>query len=110
MFRNPDGQHSAFGDRYLPSTVSAPEDVSVHAAKDTKSSKLSFVLVNKRAAKSAKVALKFTAPVPSQDVTVYEYSNADRLVIGQFQPQKVAGEKMALELPAMSVLRFDLKP
>ncbi|MDQ2732232.1 MAG: glycoside hydrolase family 44 protein, partial [Armatimonadota bacterium] len=73
LYRNPDGQHTVFGDHYLPTTVSAPDDVSVHAAKDSKTGRLTFVLVNKRAAKMARVTLNLTAPVPAQEVTPFEY-------------------------------------
>ena len=110
MFRNPDGKRTAFGDRYLPSTCSAPDDVSVHVAKDTKSGKLTFILVNKRVAKGAKVALKLSAPVPEQDVAFYEYSNADRFCIGQHPARKVSGDQFEVALPPFSVVRFDVKP
>ena len=110
MFRNPDGRHTAFGDRYLPAKVNAPTDVSVHTAKDSKTGKLTFVLVNKRAAKDAKVTLKINQSVPKQDVTVYEYSAADRFVIGQRPSQMMEGTTVTVDLPSLSVLRFDLKP
>jgi hypothetical protein len=110
LFRNPDGQKTAFGDRYLPSKVSAAEDVSVHAAKDSKTGRLSFVLVNKRAAKDAKVTVKLSKAVPQQDAVFYEYSSADRFSIGQLPARKVGGDKIEVGLPSMSVVRFDLKP
>jgi len=110
MFRNPDGKHTAFGDTYLPSTVSAPDDISVHAAKDSATGRLTFVLVNKRAAKAAKVTIKLSASVKSQDVVFYQYSGQDRLAIGQLPTQKVAGNSVAVDLPPLSVLRFDLAP
>ena len=107
LYRNPDGRHTSFGDRYLPAKVSAPDDVSVHAAKDTKTGRLTFVLVNKRAAKGAKVTIKLAAPVPEQEVTPYEYSPADRRAIGQLPGRKVSGKTIETDLPAMSVLRFE---
>ncbi|MGB8355995.1 MAG: glycoside hydrolase family 44 protein [Chthoniobacteraceae bacterium] len=110
MFRNPDGRHTAFGDTYLPSTVSAPDDISVHAARDSATGRLTFVLVNKRVAKAAKVTIKLSAPVKSQDVTFYQYSGFDRLCIGQLPVQKVVGSAVAVDMPALSVLRFDLAP
>jgi hypothetical protein len=78
MFRNPDGRHTPFGDRYLPSTVDAPDDVSVHAARDEATGRLTFVLVNKRAAKGARVKLSFNRKVPPQTVVPYEFSASDR--------------------------------
>ena len=110
MFRNPDGNHTAFGDRYLPATVSAPTDVSVHAARDSQTGRITLVLVNKRAAKDAQVTLKFSEAVPRQDVTVYEYSAADRFAIGRRPVQTVAGHALTVDLPSLSVLRFDLNP
>jgi len=110
MFRNPDGQNTAFGDRYLPVTASAPFDVSVHAARDTKSGRLTFVLVNKRVAKDARVTLKLSKRVPEQEAVFYEYSGADRFAIGQLPARKLGGDSLVVPLPAFSVVRFDLKP
>jgi hypothetical protein len=110
LFRNPDGHHTAFGDRYLPAKVSSPDDVSVHAARDGKSGRLTLVLVNKRAAKGARVTIELAAPVPAQDVTPYEYGAVDRTAIGQLPARKVSGRVIDVDLPAMSVLRFDVKP
>jgi len=110
MFRNPDAKGTAFGDRYLPAQVSAPADVSVHAARDSKSGLLTLVLINKRAAKDAHLTLKLNRKLPEQEVTVFEYSNADRFAIGQQPPRKIAGDTLSIDLPAFSVLRFDVKP
>jgi len=110
MFRNPDGRHTAFGDRYLPVKVAAPNDVSVHAARDGKTGRLSFVLINKRVGKDARVTLKLSKRVPEQEVVFYEYSGADRFAIGQLPPRKVGGDSLVIPLPAFSVVRFDLKP
>lgn len=110
MFRNPDGKKTAFGDRYLPATVSEPTDISVHSAKDTKTGNLTFVIVNKRAAKDAKLTLKFKKSVPAQDMVVYEYSSVDRFSIAQLPARQIKGDKIELDVPSMTVLRFDLKP
>lgn len=110
MFRNPDGQHTAFGDHYLPTQCSAPDDVSIHAAKDSKTGRLTFILVNKRIAKADSITLKLSAPVPAQDVTCYEYSGADRRAIGKLAARRVEGDTIKVDLAPMSVVRFDLKP
>jgi hypothetical protein len=110
LYRNPDGKFTAFGDKYLPATVNAPTDVSVHAARDRKSGKITLVLINKRAAKDASVTLKFNQPLPDQEVVPYEYSAADRMAIGQLPPVKIGGSAVTMALPAMSVMRFDVKP
>jgi hypothetical protein len=108
MFRNPDGKQTAFGDRYLPAKVSAPDDVSVHAARDSQTGRLTFVLVNKRAAKGARVELRLNRPAPAQKMIVYEYGLANRHCIGQWPAQAVQGDRLPIDLPPMSVLRFDL--
>jgi hypothetical protein len=88
----------------------APLDVSIHAARDTKTGHITFVLINKRGAKDAKVTLKLSQAIPAQEVAMYEYGTADRSVIGKLPAQKLAGDKLEIDLAAMSVLRFDLKP
>jgi len=110
MLRNPDGKFTSFGDRYLPAKVDAPTDVSVHTARDSASGRISFVLVNKRGAKDARVTLKLNKPIPEQKAVFYEYSAADRRAIGQLPAHKVGGDRIAIDLPAMSVLRFDVVP
>jgi len=110
MFRNPDGQHTAFGDRCLPVAASAPFDVSVHTARDSKTGRLTFVLINKRVAKDARVRLKLSKPVAEQEVAFYEYSAADRFAIGQLPARKLSGDTLDIPLPAFSVVRFDLRP
>ena len=110
MFRNPDGQHTAFGDRYLPAKVSAPTDVSVHTARDTVTGKLTFILVNKRAATGAKVTLKLNAALSAQAVTMYEYSRADRFAIGELPAKHIEGRTFTVDLPPLSVVRFDAQP
>jgi len=110
MFRNPDGKHTAFGDTYLPSKVSAPDDISVHTAKDSATGRLTFIVVNKRAGKAAKLSIKLSAPVKSQDVVFYEYSAADRLAIGQLPTRKVVGDTVSVDMQPLSVVRFDLAP
>lgn len=110
MFRNPDGKHTVFGDRYLPANCEAPLDVSVHAAKDSKTGRITFILINKRGAKDAKVTLKLSAALPEQDVDMYEYGTADKAAIGKLPARKVQGDRLEIDLPAMSVLRFDVKP
>lgn len=110
MFRNPDGKYTAFGDQYLPSKVSAPDDVSVHTARDKATGRLTFILVNKRGAKDSKVTLKLSKPIKEQETTPYEYSATSRWAIGQLPAMKVGGESITVELPAMSVIRFDLNP
>ena len=109
MFRNPDGLGTAFGDRYLSARVDRPDDVSVHVARDSKDGRLTFVLVNKRATRDARVTLKFQQSLPAQQVVMYEYSQADRMCIGRLPARTLGGAELNVDLPAMSVLRWDMR-
>ena len=109
MLRNPDGEMTAVGADYLNAKVSAKDDVSVHTYRDAKTKRLSFVLVNKRAAKDARVVLNLSKSVPEQTVEAWEYSGADRLAIGKLPARKVGGKTIEIDLPAMSVVRVDVK-
>ena len=110
LYRNPDGKHTAFGDRFLPVSVSAPAEVSVHTARDSKTGRLTFVLINKRVAKHATVTLELSKAVPEQQIALYEYSSADRFAIGRLPAREVSGRSIEIDLPAFSVIRFDLEP
>lgn len=110
LLRNPDGKFTAVGDRYLPTRLSAPEDVSVHAYRDRHSGRVSFVLVNKRARQDSRVTLQFSRPVREQEVISYEYSGRDRFAIGRLPPRRGGGRSLAVDLPAMSAVRLDLIP
>lgn len=109
LWRNPDGRHTAVGDHYLPTRVSAPDDVSVHALRDAANARLSLVLVNKRAAQPARVTLDLGRALARQTATIYEYSAADRFALGQWPARTVEGRSLSLDLPAMAALRVDLK-
>ena len=108
LLRNPDGRHTAVGEQYLPSKVSAPDDVSVHTYRAA-DGRLSFLLTNKRATKDARVTLRLAQPIPAQDATVWEYSGADRFSLGQWPARRVEGRTIVLDVPAMSALRLDVK-
>ena len=109
MFRNPDGKHTAFGETYLPAINSAPEDVSIHAARDTAGRKLTLILINKRGAKPAKLTLKFKTALPDQEATVYEYSDADPKQIKSLPAIKIGGNTIEMDLAPMSVRRIDVR-
>jgi hypothetical protein len=110
MLRNPDGKHTAIGDSYLPAKVSRPDDVQAFVTRSAKDeAKLSFVFLNKRVKKSARIKLKLSAPLPEQAVVPYELSGANPKAIGELPARKVGGSSIEVELPPMSVLRFDAK-
>lgn len=110
LLRNVDGKGLAVGDRYLPASVSAPDDVSVHAYRDAKTGRLSLLLVNKRAARPARVTVKLPAALPAQSVEAWEYAAVDMRCIGRLPARQVAGASLVVDLHPMSVQRLDLKP
>jgi hypothetical protein len=109
MFRNPDGKHSTFGETYLPTTCSAPDDISIHAARDSAGKKLTLILINKRGSKSAKLTLNFKTALPEQETVSYEYSDADAKQIKTLPPVKVSGNTIEMELAPISVRRMDVR-
>jgi len=109
MYRNPDGKHTAVGDRLTVAEVSDNDSVSVYAFKDTKSNVTSFMIHNKRAQKGVRVALELNAPVPAQKARRYEYSNANPKAIGELPSLDVSGQSINLSIAPMSILRVDVK-
>jgi hypothetical protein len=109
MYRNPDGKRTPVGDRFILAEVSDYDSVSVYAFKDTQKKVASFVILNKRATKGARVALELGAPVPAQKVTRYEYSGAYPKAIGELPPLDVSGKSLKLSVAPMSILRVDVK-
>jgi hypothetical protein len=109
MFRNPDGKHTAVGDHFLAAEVSDDNSVAVYAFKDTQRKVTSFVIINKRARKGAKVTLDLGASVPAQQATRYEYSGANPKAIGELPPLDVTGKSINLGIAPMSILRVDVK-
>lgn len=109
MYRNPDGKRTAVGDRFIVGEVSDFDSVSVYVFKDTKRKVASFMILNKRAKKGAKVALELTAPVPAQKAMRYEYSAANQKAIGELAPLDVSGQKIDVSIAPMSILRVDVK-
>ena len=110
MLRNPDGKHTEIGDLFLPAKVSRPDDVQAFVTRSAKDkTKLSFVFLNKRAKKGARVKLNLSANLPDQTVVPYELSAKNPKAIGELPARKVGGNSIEIELPPMSVLRFDAK-
>jgi hypothetical protein len=109
MFRNPDGKRTAVGDHFILAEVSDYDSVGVYVFKDTKRNVASFVILNKKAKKGAKLTLDLSAPVPAQKATRYEYSSANPKAIGELPPLDVSGQKLNLSIAPMSILRVDVK-
>ena len=109
MYRNPDGKRTAVGDRFIVAEVSDHDSVSVYAFKDPKRKVASFVILNKRAQKGARIALDLAKPVPAQKAKRYEYSKANQKAIGELPPLDVSGQKLKIEVAPMSILRVDVK-
>jgi hypothetical protein len=109
MYRNPDGNRTAVGDRFILGEVSDEQSVSVYVFKDTKRRLASFMILNKRAKQGARVALELSAPVPAQQAKRYEYSHVKPKAIGELPPLEVSGRSINLSIAPMSILRVDVK-
>ena len=109
MYRNPDGKRTAVGDRFILGEASDNDSVGVYLFKDTQRNVASFVILNKRAQKGARVKLELNAPVPAQKAARYEYSNANPKAIGELPPLDVSGQSINLSIAPMSILRLDVK-
>lgn len=109
MYRNPDGKRTAVGDRFIVGEVSDFDSVSVYVFKDTKRKVASFMVLNKRAKKGARVALELSAPVAAQKAKRYEYSKVNEKAIGELSPLEVSGDNINLSIAPMSILRVDVK-
>src|SRR6185295_8867995 len=109
MFRNPDGKRTAVGDRFVLGQVSDSDSVGVYVFKDAARNVASFVILNKRAKKGAKVALDLGTTVPAQKAVRYEYSGANPKAIGELPPLDVSGKALNVTVAPMSILRVDVK-
>jgi hypothetical protein len=108
MYRNPDGKRTAVGDRFIVAEVSDDDSVGVYAFKDPARKVASFVILNKRARKGARVALELGAPVPAQKAKRYEYSKANPKAIGELPPLDVSGKSVKVAVAPMSIVRVDV--
>jgi hypothetical protein len=109
MYRNPDGKRTAVGDQFVVGEVSDYDSVSVYAFKDAKRKVASFILLNKRAKKGAKVALELSAPVAAQKALRWEFSAKNQKAIGELPPLDVNGQKLDVSIAPMSITRIDVK-
>jgi len=109
MCRNPDGKRTAVGDHFILGEASDSESVGVYVFKDAKRNVASFMILNKRATKGAKVTLDLTTAVPAQKATRYEYSGANLKAIGELPPLDVGGKAINVTIAPMSILRLDVK-
>lgn len=109
MYRNPDGKRTAVGDRFVVGQVSDADSASVYAFKDEKRKVVSFMILNKRAKKGARVALELSAAVPAQKAARYEYSNVNPKAIGELPPLEVNGKTLRVDVAPMSIVRVDVK-
>jgi len=89
--------------------VSDTDRVSVYAFKDAAKKVTSFVLLNKRARKGARVALELGVAVPAQKARRYEYSRENPKAIGELPPLDVSGKSMKVGVSPMSIVRVDVK-
>ena len=109
MFRNPDGKRTAVGDHFILGDVNDSDSVGVYVFKDASRKVASFMILNKRAQKGAKIALDLGTAVPTQKAPRYEYSGASPKAIGELPPLDVSGKAMEVSIAPMSILRIDVK-
>jgi hypothetical protein len=109
MYRNPDGNRTAVGDRFVVGEVSNYDDVSVYAFKDEKKKVASLILLNKRAQKGANLTIDLGTDVPAQQAQRYEYSGINPKAIGELPPLAVSGRSLNVSLAPMSIVRVDVK-
>ncbi len=94
----------------MPAKVSRPDDVQAFVTRSTKDkTKLSLRVLEQASEEGARVKLNLSAPLPDQAVTPYELSSKNPKAIGELPARKVGGNSIEIELPPMSVLRFDAK-
>jgi hypothetical protein len=109
MYRNPDGKRTRVGNRFILGEVSDYDSVSVYVFKDTKRKVASFMILNKRATKGAKVAIDLGTAVPAQKAKRYEFSKVNQKAIGELPPLDVSGKNLNVSIAPMSILRVDVK-
>jgi hypothetical protein len=109
MYRNPDGKRTAVGDHFVVGDVSDAYSVGVYVFKDENRKVASFIILNKRAKKGAKVALELSAPVVAQKAPRWEYAAVNQKAIGELPPLDVSGKKLDVCVAPMSITRIDVK-
>ncbi len=101
MYRNYDGQGSAFGDVSVQAASADPDRVAVYAAQRSSDGALTVMVINKTTnAVAAPLTISSTTSATAQ---VYQYGrdHLDRIV--HLPDQTLSGGRMALSLPAYSI-------
>jgi hypothetical protein len=101
MYTNYDDQASRFGDTSIQATSSDASQVSVYAARDSRTGRLTLMLLNKEPQHDLDVKLELNGFVPAKTATLYRYSAATPNGIAHESFSLVTGS--ALTLPAYSI-------
>jgi hypothetical protein len=100
LYRNPDGHHKGFGDRYLPSDSDTPDRVSSFAAlRDDGAT--TVVLVNKDVKAPAEVTLALAGQTVPPSGELFRLTNPPGAI--QRESWKAAGGKLVVTLPPLTV-------
>jgi hypothetical protein len=104
LYTSYDGRGSGFGDRALPATSSAPDDVAVYASREQASGTAVLVVVNQRpdATIPATVELAGTAGTEGRTARLYRYGAAEPGAILDLGERPLEGSRLRLDLPAYS--------
>jgi hypothetical protein len=97
LYRNPDGHHRGFGDRYLETRSEAPDRLAAYSARRDDGA-LTVVLVNKDLDRPIKALLSFQAPAGA---TLYRLPNPPGPIRREVRPP-APGQPLAVDLPPLT--------
>jgi hypothetical protein len=107
MYRNYDGNDSAFGDTSVSAAVSTNVDlVSSFAAVRSSDGALTVMVINKQLTTSAALTLGVTNFVPTGTAQVWQLTSAN--VIGRLSDVSLSGNELGTIVPAQSISLFVL--
>jgi hypothetical protein len=100
LYRNYDGKGAAFGSESVETTVSDVKTYSAYGALNKEGTKLTLMLINKDPSKSADMPIDIKGFTPSNNATLYRYS--------QQKPSDIAQEPFNIPNPA--AIKLTLPP
>jgi hypothetical protein len=108
MYRNYDGSGSVFGDLSLPATSSDPDQLSIFAARDKTSGKLTLMLINKTD-QTIKAQILFDNNLANPVAQVYQYNRTNLSGIQKLDDLKHIPDGWLYDFAAQSItlLVFD---
>lgn len=105
MYRNYDGNHSAFGDESISDSVPDPDTVSSFAAVRSKDHALTIMVINKQLTDAAPVLISLTHFNSSATAQVWQLAG-DGKSIAHLPDIALAGNDLQATLPAQSITLF----